>query len=1416
VTGPLPEPTSQRWQPLRIGLVELFHYDAEEFWFAGGRLLLRGNNGTGKSKVLALTLPFLLDGDSSGHRVEPDGDRDKRMEWNLLLGGRHSDRVGYAWIEFGRVADGEAPRYLTLGCGLKAVAGRGIAAKWFFLTHRRMGDGLHLVDRNRLVVERERLREALAGDGDVIDGVEAYRRAVDERLFGLGPERYAALVGLLIQLRQPQLSKRPDEQALSRALTEALPPLGQEVIADVAAAMRNLEQEREQLAELREARRAVGAFADRYREYARIATRRREKAVRSRTYDYEETARELAAAAAGREEALAEQLRLDAELVAAAEETAALTARERTLRSSPEMRDAARLATAAERVERASSGLERAVEAEEAAERTARQRGQARAGSAAALADAREERDRAATAAATAAAAAGIGDQHRDLAGRAGAATHHAPVESTAAGTPPAAVDGAGAARPSDPTDGAGAATDPAAGEGDPAAATGAAAGVPRREDAERLAASRGEAVALVQRRVREVEEAERARAVEARSRDDALRQRDAAADAVTVAEEAAGEAATALVAAVTVFVSQSAVLRLADPAGALAELAAWVDAPEGPNPSAVAAQRAGRDAAARLAAEDERLAAAASAVAEETAAVRTERDGLAAGAQPVPPTPHTRADAGRDGRPGAPLWRLVEFRDGVDDAARAGLEAALEASGLLDAWVTPAGGLLGTDLLDVAVTTGPAAGPSLGAALRPADEGPVATEVVGRLLDGIGLGPATADTWVDVDGRFRLGVAEGRWRKATAAFVGAAAREAARRRRLAELDAELERLAARAEELAAGRRDVAGRRGRLDEELASFPDDAVVRRTAAEAGARRAELRRAGEKLAAASQRLAQATEAAARVAAARDDLAAELGLPPDPAGLADVQEALTRYRLSLAALWPAVAALAAARQRDADAEATLAEAIAALDRAQVQARETRAELTGARAEHDTLAEMVGAAVADVRRRLDETVAALAATEDRRERLRRDAKQAYGRVQAAEARRDLLGAQLDARRADRAAATDALRRLAQVGVVQAAVPEVPLPDPTLPWAADPGVRLARELAQRLGDVDDGDRAWERASSAITASLAELQRALSVAGDSAEGELREDVLVVTARYRQLATAPHLLLPALAEEAERREEILDHREREILENHLVSEVASQLSALVAGAERQVAAMNAELEARPTSTGMRLRLRWVPDVEHGPAGLREARERLLRQAAVMWSPEDREAVGAFLQAEIRRVRAEDEQRTWTEQLARAFDYRRWHRFVIERRQGDGGWRRATGPASGGKRVLAATVPLFAAASSHYTSAAPHAPRLVLLDEAFAGVDDAARRQCMSLLTTFDRDYVLTSEREWGCYPEVPALSICHLVRWDGIDAVHVSRWHWNGRERTPLTTPRDTALAPPPSQPATAAPVLFTDL
>ncbi|MCZ9345703.1 hypothetical protein NGM37_49015, partial [Streptomyces sp. TRM76130] len=105
----------------------------------------------------------------------------------------------------------------------------------------------------------------------------------------------------------------------------------------------------------------------------------------------------------------------------------------------------------------------------------------------------------------------------------------------------------------------------------------------------------------------------------------------------------------------------------------------------------------------------------------------------------------------------------------------RAGLEAALEASGLLDAWVCPDGTALRADGHDVLLSpTAPPAGGTLADVLRPAvDHGDpwasaVSERTVARLLAGVGLGSG-GDTWVSADGGFRVGALTGSWSKRTA-----------------------------------------------------------------------------------------------------------------------------------------------------------------------------------------------------------------------------------------------------------------------------------------------------------------------------------------------------------------------------------------------------------------------------------------------------------------------------------------------------------------------------------------------------------------------------------------------------------------------------------------------------------------------
>jgi hypothetical protein len=463
----------------------------------------------------------------------------------------------------------------------------------------------------------------------------------------------------------------------------------------------------------------------------------------------------------------------------------------------------------------------------------------------------------------------------------------------------------------------------------------------------------------------------------------------------------------------------------------------------------------------------------------------------------------------------------------------------------------------------------------------------------------------------------------------------------------------------------------------------------------------------------------------------------------------------------------------------------------------------EAEQHLAAAAERRDTLQMSAGAAIAELERRLAEAARALDANDAARRSTEERLGEAQRRYGAAEARSGELRGQLEAVTESRLSAVDRLRRFATTGLIAVALPELDAIGPDGDWNVTGALRLAREIEQALFADPDEDTRWQRLQRQVTDELGALADALRRHGNNAAASFREEGIVVEVTFRAHTTSLPELAAALADEVQERQRLLDAHEREILENHLVGEVASSLQELITAAEQRLADTNKELADRPTSTGMQLRLRWIADPA-GPDGLADARARLLRQTADAWSEADRAAVGSFLQNQINAIRAQDATGTWLEHLTHALDYRGWHRFAIERRQGDR-WCSASGPSSGGERVLAASVPLFAAASSHYSSAAnPQAPRLVMLDEAFAGVDDRARAKCLGLLSAFDLDVMMTSEREWGCYAEVPGLAIAQLSRIDGVAAVLVSRWEWDGAELVRGEPAPEAPLmnAPPP--------------
>jgi ABC-type molybdate transport system ATPase subunit len=212
------------------------------------------------------------------------------------------------------------------------------------------------------------------------------------------------------------------------------------------------------------------------------------------------------------------------------------------------------------------------------------------------------------------------------------------------------------------------------------------------------------------------------------------------------------------------------------------------------------------------------------------------------------------------------------------------------------------------------------------------------------------------------------------------------------------------------------------------------------------------------------------------------------------------------------------------------------------------------------------------------------------------------------------------------------------------------------------------------------------------------------------------------------------------------------------------------------------------MNEALGQCTTSSGMRIELEWRPRV-HDDAGLRDA-VAILRRDVALLSDDARTRLVEFLRGRIEDARHSLEQGSSTEHVMAALDYREWHEFrVIQLKDGRREilTRRLHQQGSGGEKAVALHLPLFAAAAAQFAAARASCPRMILLDEAFAGIDERMRAQLLGLLERFDLDFVLTSHELWGCYPECSALGIYHLHREPGIPGVATAHFRWDGERR-----------------------------
>lgn len=250
---------NSRWQANKIGLINFWYYDEQEFPFVKGRMLLRGSNGSGKSVTMQSVVPLLLDGNMSPERLDPFGSRDRKMSSYLLEedDGRE-ERTGYLYLELKRQ---NSDTYLTIGMGIRARRGKNLDKWYFSLTDgRRIGKDFFLYKDSgeKVTLSKKELENRIGDGGRVIDRQVDYMEYVNRQIFGFETtEEYKEMIDLLIQLRTPKLSKDFKPSVINDILSDSLQPLSDDDLRPMSEAIENMDTMTMNLKNRKEARQAA-------------------------------------------------------------------------------------------------------------------------------------------------------------------------------------------------------------------------------------------------------------------------------------------------------------------------------------------------------------------------------------------------------------------------------------------------------------------------------------------------------------------------------------------------------------------------------------------------------------------------------------------------------------------------------------------------------------------------------------------------------------------------------------------------------------------------------------------------------------------------------------------------------------------------------------------------------------------------------------------------------------------------------------------------------------------------------------------------------------------------------------------------------------------------------------------------------
>lgn len=1358
--------TNSKWQIYRVGLVDFWYYDEEEFYFLDGRMLLRGANGSGKSVTMQSFIPLLLDGNMRPERLDPFGSKARKME-NYLLeeGDGREERTGYLYMELKRA---ESDEFLTLGMGMRARRNKKMDSWYFCITDgRRIGFDLFLYKdvQSKVTCTMRELKNRIGEGGKVMETQSEYAQCVNRLLFGFETqEEYKELLNLLIQLRTPKLSKDFKPTVINEILSSSLQTLSEDDLRPMSEAIENMDSLKTNLDNLTERIQAARQIEKVYDRYNEIVLYDKALLFTDAVKKYREAEKRAV-------ELQKEICRTEEEREKEEQHYEALTGEEKLLQAEKESlsdSDATRLKNQEVTIRRQITELEEIISQKE---RQKEEKDEKRLDAEETIRLQRERNEQ----------------KWEEI------ETSLEEMERTLEEIP---FDEFSFMK-------------------------------------EELLGNSEEAYSFLSHEQLLKDYTQKAEnAKEALTEEKNIQERYSRfLQELDELQEEKNHTEREILQ----YDNQLHEIRQE----LIEQLYKWARGNEELHPEEETLQEISRRIESYRTDTDyweiknltkdafekkqEELLSARNRKKLETEEKQQvyakTKEELAQWKEKREPEPERSESVLRNRqklREGEiPFWefyKMVDFDGNLNEEQTARLEEALMQMGILDALIIPAQYKeqvlsIDGDVCDRYLFTDADYVKSNLMELLDIDDEKndiLTYQNVSRILTGIGWKSGNSEeetrggTWVDENGNFGMGILEGTITKNyTPCFIGSGAREAYRFRKIRELEELCSLQEEEIRECEEKLKELEARQKCLETEWRNFPKEQDLKIAARELERREEKLTVINSKIRTQKELLEAERKKLDEIRLKVQELCRKCYLPArlDVFGsalesLKDYRELLTGLQVNHGSYINGIQSLRVKEEYLEEVEGALDDIRYDLGRGITQKREQEKAL------NSVLEQLKLTDYEQIKERLDyctERLAALPGERDasveRKASLRKEGEILREKHQENE----LSLTHLRERR----------QWCARAFELEYALDYVKKEFVITEDMEDQAEKVCSQLAGKFGNRKQSDLlgSLQEEYHKNRGQLLEYQITLrslfeNLDEDTSFTEMSMKRIDISAKYRGITVKFKELITVMEEDMQMQERLLSDKDRELFEDILANTISKKIRARIQASKRWVEKMNSLMESMQTSSGLTLSLKWKNKRAEKEEQLdTKALVELLQKDAEIMRSEETQQLSSHFRSKIEEARKAAGESSNVQSfhaiMREVLDYRQWFEFQLECQKTGEKKKELTDRVfftfSGGEKAMAMYVPLFSAVVAKYAGARKDAPKLISLDEAFAGVDEMNIRDMFRLMVEFDFDFMINSQILWGDYDTVPGLAIYQLIRPENAKYVTVIRYIWNGNRK-----------------------------